>query len=75
MSAEPEVCRNLLISYSHLASVRLAGFNSSMVGYLEVCRDGGWKTVTSGEWGRKEATVVCKELGFLDAISFSHIEG
>ncbi|XP_064382565.1 neurotrypsin-like [Halichondria panicea] len=76
-ATEPELCRNLLIGYSHLASVRLAGFNSSMVGYLEVCRDGGWRTVTvtSGEWGRKEATVVCKELGFLDAISFSHIEG
>ena len=72
-----ELCRSQLISYGHFAHIRLVGFNSSLVGYLEICRDGAWKTVTTndGEWGRKEATVVCRELGYLDAITFSHIEG
>lgn len=71
-------CRNLLIGYNHFASVRLTGLNSSVVGYLEVCDKANreWRSVTvvSKEWGRKEATVVCGELGFPDAITLSSIE-
>lgn len=58
-----------------ITSVRLVGLNSSVVGYLEVCRDEYWEAVMleeEHEWTHKNSIVVCRELGFggtVEAIS------
>ena len=34
-------------------------------GLVEVCVNGHWGSVNYDQWGTEEATVVCKQLGFL----------
>lgn len=34
------------------------------IGRLEVCLDGSYGTVCDAEFGKEEASVVCRELGF-----------
>ena len=47
-------------------NIRLDGGDSLYEGRVEVCINGHWGTVTDDGWGTKDATVVCKQLGFLD---------
>ena len=71
-----DMCTNPFLNniQSHL---RLVGFNSNLGGYLEICRAGEWKNVSvvPGDWGRKDSAVVCKELGYLDALAAFNLEG
>ena len=48
--------------------VRLIGGKNKQEGRVEVLHDGQWGTVCDDEWGLKEATIVCKELGFGKAV-------
>ena len=70
------MCTNPFLNnvQSHL---RLVGLNSSLGGYLEICRAGEWKNVSiiPGGWGRKDSAVVCKELGYSDALAVFNLEG
>jgi len=45
-------------------NVQLVGGASSNEGRVEVCVNGMWGTVTYYRWDSREATVVCKQLGY-----------
>ena len=45
-------------------SIRLVGGTRATEGRLEVCLHGTWGTVSRDFWGRSDALVVCRQLGF-----------
>ena len=47
--------------------VRLQNGFNAREGNVEVCVDGFWGTVCSNYWDSREATVVCKQLGFMNS--------
>ena len=57
--------------------IRLVGFDSARAGVAQVCKDGVWGRVCAGEgysWSTRNSIVVCRQLGFPDAIGFSTID-
>ena len=42
----------------------MAGSHNSLEGRVEVCYSGVWGTVCSDLWGRGDAAVVCRQLGY-----------
>ena len=47
-------------------SVRLADGVIEQEGRVEVCSNGVWTSVCDHSWGRTEAYVVCKQMGYPD---------
>ena len=58
------LCMLTVPQCSSNGSVRLVGGASSNEGRVEVCVNGLWGTVTNYRWDSREATVVCKQLGY-----------
>ena len=46
--------------------VRLRGGNLPNEGRIEICFGNLWGTVCDDQWGRPEARVVCRQLGYAD---------
>ena len=54
-NADPE-CSN--------TDVRLIDGDTPDEGRVEICRDGFWGSVCSNNWDERDATVVCRQLGY-----------
>ena len=47
-------------------AIRLGGGRTRREGRIELCWNNEWGTICDDDWGRNEANVVCRQLGYLD---------
>ena len=69
------LCINTVPSNCTNGDIRLQNGLNAREGNVEVCVDGFWGTVCSNYWDSREATVVCKQLGFVNSGIYKTILG
>ena len=55
---------SIVLSSCTNGAVRLMNGSTSDEGRVEVCVNGEWGTVCDSGWDRREAEVVCRQLGY-----------
>ena len=55
---------SIVLSSCTNGTVRLMNGSTSDEGRVEVCVNGEWGTVCDSGWDRREAEVVCRQLGY-----------
>ena len=72
------LCHNVVIDPINATTpcfdgeVRLAGGRADNEGRVEVCYQNQWGTVCSNGWGRSDAMVICRQLGFNPLGNIAH---
>ena len=54
-------------------NIRLVGGADTNEGRVEVCFNGMWGTVCGSSWDSRDATVVCKQLGYQNPSEFDQV--
>ena len=62
----------LLFSGCREGSIRLLDGNSVREGRVEFCLNSRWGTVCDNGWDRVDASIVCRQLGFSSAGTYSY---
>ena len=45
---------------------------NNLAGRLELCdEEGNWRAICAGQWGRQDASVACRQMGFSDQGSYT----
>ena len=60
--------RSLTLLLESLEPIRLVGSNNSMEGTVQVFHNLTWGTICDDYWDILDATVVCHQLGFAEAV-------
>ena len=55
--------------------IRLVSVSNPQEGRVEVCHDGVWGTVCSHGWGRQDAIVACRQLGYSKSGNYGNTAG